>query len=152
MGYLRPMVALYTQALVGRTAGLEREVALIREVLGGAEHTTSGVRGRRTACGKGARGLFFPQDRYELAGLNDALWARLNEELDITAEMIAAVRGVESQPVAQSVARGCSQQERVTAKERNEQRTETETLKKAIDDVKFRSEYETDQTQKRFVI
>lgn len=146
------MVALYTQALVGRTAELEREVGLIREVLGGAEHMTSGVRGRRTACGKGARGLFFPQDRYELPGLNDALWARLNEELDITAEMIAAVRGIESQPVAQTVARGCSQQERVAAKERNEQRTETETLKKAIDDVKFRSEYETDQTQKRFVI
>ena len=31
----------------------------------------------------------------------------------------------------------------MTAKEKDEQRTETETLKKAIDEVEFRSEYET---------
>ena len=75
--------------LVGRMAELEREVALIREVLGEAEHTTPGVRGRRTACGKRARGLFFPQDRDVLAGFDDALCERLNGELDIIAETTA---------------------------------------------------------------
>ena len=79
----------YTQALVGRVAELEREVVLMRELLGG-ERVTPSVRGRSTAGGKAARELVFPQDRYILAGLSDSLWAQLNEELDITAQMAAA--------------------------------------------------------------
>lgn len=205
---------LYTQALVGRVAELEREVALMRELVGGEQMTPS-VRGRRTVGGKGAKELVFPQDRYVLAGLNESTWERLNEELDVTAEMIAAkdkrageklrsrgwsgedlidgsggyfagenlvswvevtsrvfrvkgqesvfvipawdvhpgaeaVRKIESQPLVQTVARGGSQQASITAKERGDQRKETEALRKENDDLKYRLQYEKDQMQKWF--
>ena len=70
----------YMQALVGTVAQLEREVALMRKLLAG-EHMAPSVRRRSMA----ARKLCFPQDRYVLAGLNDALWTRLNEDLDLAA-------------------------------------------------------------------
>lgn len=45
------------------------------------------------AGGKGAKGLVFPQDGYVLGGLSDALWAKLNENLDGTDEMAAGKAG-----------------------------------------------------------
>ncbi len=206
----------YTQALVGRVAELEREVALMRELLGG-DDTAPSARGRRTASGKEARKTVLPQDRYVLAGLNDALWVRLNEDLDITAGMTAAknrraeeqlrprgrsgqglnrdtrcksdglnvvswvevtsrvfrvkgqesvyiipawdihpgaeaVRRIENQPLVQTVARGSSRHARATAKERRDQRRETEALKKEIEDLKFRLQYEKDEMQEWFAI
>ena len=79
----------YTHSLVDRVAELEREVAVMRELLGGG-HMAPGVRGQSRAGTSGARILVFPQDRYVLAGLNESTWERLNEELDVTAEMAAA--------------------------------------------------------------
>ncbi len=206
----------YTQALVGRVAELEREVALMRELLGG-DDTAPSARGRRTPSGKEARRTVLPQDRYVLAGLNDALWVRLNEDLDITAGMTAAknrraeeqlrprgrsgqglnrdtrcksdglnvvswvevtsrvfrvkgqesvfiipawdihpgaeaVRRIENQPLVQTVARGSSRHPRATAKQRRDQRRETEALKKEIEDLKFRLQYEKDEMQEWFAI
>ncbi len=205
---------LYTQSLVGRVAELEREIASMRELVGGG-YASPGVRGRSVAGGKGARRLVCPQDRYVLAGLNESAWERLNEELDVTAEMAAArderagerlrcrgwggedlidgsggeiagenlvswvevvsrvfrvkgqesvfvipawdlhpgaeaVRKIENQPLVQTVARGSNQDERMTAKERSDQRKETEALKKENADLRFRLQYEQDQMQRWF--
>ena len=199
----------YTQALVDRVAELEREVALMREILG-SEHMMPNVRGKRTAGDVRAKEIVFPQDRYVLAGLNDALWERLHKDLDIAAEMNAAkdrraherlrprgrccedligkprcmddelntvswvevtsrvfrvrgqetvfiipawnihpgagaVKAIENEPLVQTVARGTNQQAQVTAKERSDQRREIEALKKEIDDLKFRLQYEKNQ-------
>ena len=79
----------YTHSLVDRVAELEREIALMRELLGG-ERMAPGVRGQGMAGKRGARMLVLPQDRYVLAGLNESTWERLNEELDVTAEMATA--------------------------------------------------------------
>lgn len=206
----------YTQSLVQRVAELERDAASMRELPGGG-HTSHGVCGQCTAGGKGARVSMFPEDRYVLAGLNEATWARLNEELDVTAEITAArdhrageklrcrgrseedliggfegdlggknlvswvevtsrvfrvkgqdrvfvipawdvhpgaeaVRKIENQPLVQTVARGTNQRARVTAKERNDQRKETDALKKEDDDIKFWLQYEQDEMQNWFQI
>lgn len=79
----------YTQALVGRVVELEREIALMRELLG-SEYSSSHISGQSTAGKKGARSLIFPQDRYVLGGLSEVMWERLNKELDVTAEMVTA--------------------------------------------------------------
>lgn len=46
-----------------------------------------------------------------------------------------AVRKIENQPLVQTVARGTNQRARMTAKERNDQRKETDALKKENDDL-----------------
>lgn len=52
---------LYTQSLVGTVAELEREIALMRELLG-SEHRSPKVHGHSTAGQKGATRPVFPQD------------------------------------------------------------------------------------------
>ena len=79
----------YTQALVRRVVELEREIALMRELLG-SEYSSSHVSEQSTAGKKGARSLIFPQDRYVLAGLSEVIWERFNKELNVTAEMATA--------------------------------------------------------------
>lgn len=79
----------YTQFLVGRVAELEREIALMRELLG-SEYSPFNVGEQSTAGKEGAGGIVFPHDRYVLAGLSEFMWERLNEELDVTAEIATA--------------------------------------------------------------
>lgn len=62
-----------------------------------------------------------------------------------------AVRKVENQPLVRTVARGNHQQARMTAKERSDQRKETEALKEN-EDLRFRLQHEQDQMQKCFAI
>lgn len=79
---------LYTSRLVVRLAELEREVINLREVLGN-ESLVAGVRAHASLNQNGessAREMLFPQDRYVLAGLSDALWLRITEALNISAE------------------------------------------------------------------
>lgn len=79
---------LYTSRLVARVAELEREVVNLREVLG-HEVLVAGVRARARPNENGessAREMLFPQDRYVLAGLSDALWLGITEALSISAE------------------------------------------------------------------
>lgn len=79
---------LYTSRLVVRLAELEREVVNLREVLGN-EALVAGVRAHASQNQNGessAREMLFPQDRYVLAGLSDALWLRITEALSISAE------------------------------------------------------------------
>lgn len=55
-----------------------------------------------------------------------------------------AVRKIENQPLVQTVARGSSQRARMIVKERSDERKDTEALKKANDDLGFRSQYKQD--------
>ena len=57
------------------------------------EHLAPGIYGRKMAGGKSARESVFPQDQYVLAGLNDALWVRSDEEPDLTVDTTAAKDG-----------------------------------------------------------
>lgn len=69
-----------------RLAELEREVVNLREVLAN-EALVAGVRAHGSQKQNGefvAREMLFPQDRYVLAGLNDALWLRITEALSIS--------------------------------------------------------------------
>lgn len=88
---------LYTSRLVARLAELEREVINLREVLGN-EALVAGVRAHASQNQNGessAREMLFPQDRYVLAGLSDALWLRITEALSISAEE-AINRGIDN--------------------------------------------------------
>ena len=79
---------LYTSRLVVRLAELEREVVNLREVLGN-EALVAMVRAHASQNQNGessAREMLFPQDRYVLAGLSDALWLRITEALSISDE------------------------------------------------------------------
>ena len=88
---------LYTSRLVARLAELEREVVNLREVLGN-EALVARVRAHASFNQNGessAREMLFPQDRYVLAGLSDALWLRITEALSISAEE-AINRGIDN--------------------------------------------------------
>ena len=77
---------LYTSRLVVRVAELEREVVNLREVLAN-ESLVARVRAHASQNQNGessAREMLFPQDRYVLAGLNDALWLRISEALSLS--------------------------------------------------------------------
>jgi len=67
----------YTQTLVRRVAELERDVVLLREILGSGEMVVPGVIAidPKAGCGLGERAgrVVVAQDRYVLAGLNERL-------------------------------------------------------------------------------